>query len=217
MTVRQAVSERRSIRQYDTSQPVEEADLLAVLEAARLAASGCNSQPWRFIVIRDPETRERLAAEAMTLKQNQTICRQASVMIACLAVADAHCDIPDRIVELSQADPTAAEPTIAKRTGRLMRSRFDAMPPSQRAAYMALNTTIAITQMMLQATELGYGTCWLKAYDDAAAREILGIPEGLSIVAFTPLGRPAETPRQRPRLALSEIAFLDRYGEPLVP
>jgi len=89
------------------------------------------------------------------------------------------------------------------------------MPQQERAAYMALNTTIAITQLMLQATELGYGTCWLKAFDADAARGIIAVPEGLDIVAFTPVGRPAEEPRQRPRLAMSEIAFAEQYGQPL--
>lgn len=213
MTVQEAISQRRSIRRY-LPDPVPDDDLRILLDAARLAPSGCNTQPWRFIVVRDVQLRERLAEEAMDLKQNQEICRQAPVLIACLAIVDAHCDIPERTIELSTVDPTAAAPTIAKRTGRLLKSRFDAMPEPERAAYMALNTTIALTHLILQATELGYGTCWLKAFDEPAARLVLGVPEGARIVAFTSLGRPAEAPVPRPRLPLAEIVYSEHWGEP---
>jgi nitroreductase len=214
MTVREAIASRRSIRRYETAE-VPGDDLALILEAGRLAPSGCNAQPWAFVVTRDPDLRRRLAEETMGLKQNADMCLAAPVLITCLALVDAHCNIPQRVIEMAEADPEAAEPTIARRTGRVLKARFDSMERDDRAAYMAQNTAIALTQMCLQATELGYGTCWMRAFDGAKVRELLAVPEGYEIVAMTPVGRPAEAPGPRPRLALAELVHGERFGEPL--
>ena len=63
MDLMQAIRARRSIRDF-LEKPVEEEKLLAVLEAGRLAPSARNMQDWRFIVVRDPATRQRLAEAA---------------------------------------------------------------------------------------------------------------------------------------------------------
>ena len=60
MDVLSAIQERRSIRKY-TSQSIEEAKLNNVLEAARLSPSARNRQSWKFIVVKDTETRLKLA------------------------------------------------------------------------------------------------------------------------------------------------------------
>lgn len=54
------VNKRQSVRQY-TAQPVERAKIERCLEAARLAPSACNSQPWKFIVVDDPKLKEAIA------------------------------------------------------------------------------------------------------------------------------------------------------------
>ncbi|MEM3104889.1 MAG: nitroreductase family protein, partial [Candidatus Bathyarchaeia archaeon] len=59
MEVFEAIRTRRSIRVYE-DKPVEEEKLRKVLEAARLAPSAGNRQPWRFIVVTDPKVKEEL-------------------------------------------------------------------------------------------------------------------------------------------------------------
>ena len=59
------VSERRSVRKYNPV-PVEREKLLACLEAARLAPSACNAQPYKFIVVDAPDLKEKLAAAAFS-------------------------------------------------------------------------------------------------------------------------------------------------------
>jgi len=60
MNVKEAIESRRSIRKYKAD-PVEPGQVRELLEAARLAPSGSNTQPWRFIVVTDPAAREALA------------------------------------------------------------------------------------------------------------------------------------------------------------
>jgi len=57
---------RASVRDYDPDRPVSDEHLLTVLEAARLAPSAENAQPWRFVVVRDPAVRSRLVKEAFS-------------------------------------------------------------------------------------------------------------------------------------------------------
>ncbi len=62
---RDLVRSRRSCRAYAPDRPVPEQTLLACLEAARLAPSACNKQPWRFVVIRAPERRRELCRHGL--------------------------------------------------------------------------------------------------------------------------------------------------------
>lgn len=57
---------RSSVRRYLADRPVAEAEIVHVLEAARLAPSAENAQPWRFVVVRDPAVRQRLVEEAFS-------------------------------------------------------------------------------------------------------------------------------------------------------
>ena len=62
MTVRDAIARRVSCRAYQPT-PVPQAQLMHILEAARLAPSACNQQPWRFAVVRNPGLRRRIVEE----------------------------------------------------------------------------------------------------------------------------------------------------------
>ena len=54
-------SRRQSDRAFDPQRPVEKEKLQRILEAACIAPSACNSQPWHFIVVDDPELKNRVA------------------------------------------------------------------------------------------------------------------------------------------------------------
>jgi nitroreductase len=74
-----------------------------------------------------------------------------------------------------------------------------------------VDLSIAMAYMILEAQELGLGTCWLGGYYEDQVKEILGIPEHVRVVAMTPLGYPAENPEPKPRKALEEIVCYDKY------
>ena len=74
---------------------------------------------------------------------------------------------------------------------------------------------IAIEHMVLAATALGYGTCWIGAFSEAEVKKILKIPENLTVVALLPVGVPDESPPPRPRKPFDEIFFRDSFATPL--
>jgi nitroreductase len=95
------VETRKSVRQYRPD-PVEEEKLGRMLEAARLAPSASNTQDWRFVVVREEETRKKLARAA----SGQAFVAQSPVVIACCAEDDGHimrCGIPRYPVDVSIA------------------------------------------------------------------------------------------------------------------
>lgn len=71
MNVKTAIETRRSVRKF-TDKPVEREKLTECLEAARLAPSACNSQPWHYIVIDDPSVKEAFCKEAFSGVYNMT-------------------------------------------------------------------------------------------------------------------------------------------------
>ena len=68
-----------------------------------------------------------------------------------------------------------------------------------------IDCSIALSFMLLRATELGLGSCWLGAFDQNAVKQLLGLPQEAVVVAVSPLGHPAETPAARPRKDPDEV------------
>jgi nitroreductase len=83
----EAIKSRYSVRSYQ-NKPVEQEKLDRILDAARLAPSGSNRQPWKFVVVRDAETRKKLVPAC----SNQEFVGQAPVVIAGVGL------MPDRIM-----------------------------------------------------------------------------------------------------------------------
>ncbi|HDM23724.1 nitroreductase [archaeon] len=73
------------------------------------------------------------------------------------------------------------------------------------------NCAICMDHMILTATDLGLGTCWIAAFDEEKVKEILGIPDNVRIAFITPVGYPAESPPPRPRRSLNEIVHYERW------
>ena len=78
--------------------------------------------------------------------------------------------------------------------------------------WFMFDTALAMHNLVLAAHALGLGTVYVGAFDSFAAAEILGVPEGYSVVSMTPLGYPDEEPGPRPRKELDEIVFYDKFG-----
>jgi nitroreductase len=72
---------------------------------------------------------------------------------------------------------------------------------------------IAFEHVILAAADLGLGTCWMGSMArDAEIKALLGIPEGLRVVAITPLGTTDEKPAPKKRKSLDEIVSWERFG-----
>jgi len=169
MEVFTAIRERRSVRAYKDTD-VEEEKLKKVLDAARLAPSANNRQEWKFIVVRNRDTRVKLAHAAL----GQSFVAQAPVVIVACATETSH-----------------------------------VMTCGQNA--YTVDVSIACAYMILQAFELGLGTCWLGAFKEDEVKHILKIPRNVRVVTMTPLGYPDQPPSMKKRKSLNQIVCLERY------
>ena len=77
--------------------------------------------------------------------------------------------------------------------------------------YADVDVTIAMDHLILAAANLGLGTCWIAAFDPKAAREVLGLPEDVELIALTPLGYPADQPGSKERKPLSELVRYEHW------
>ena len=77
--------------------------------------------------------------------------------------------------------------------------------------YCDVDVAIAMDHLVLAATEQGLGTCWIAAFDAAAARKLLLLPDGVEPVAFTPLGYPDDAGRPRKRKPVAEIVKYEHW------
>ncbi len=77
-----------------------------------------------------------------------------------------------------------------------------------------VDITIALTNFTLQAAELGYGTCWIGAFDENRVKEILEVPHKRKVVICMTFGTPEGRHIPRGRKAFENFIFMDRYGKP---
>ncbi len=206
MDVSEAIRKRRSIRKFKPD-PIPEEKIRLLLESARLAPSGTNTQPWRFIVIKDNDTKKKLQEAA----HNQKHINRAPVIIVCCADLKAFKEFPERVDELIESG------ALPERTREVfipyLKKGMSTVTKDALMVAAAANVAIAVEHIVLQAVEIGLGTCWVRWYEDNKVKEILDIPDHVEVMALLPVGIPDEDPAPRPRLSLDKIVYSNRYGE----
>ncbi|MBZ0109617.1 MAG: nitroreductase family protein [Candidatus Scalindua rubra] len=205
MDVSEAIRTRRSIRKFK-SNPIPDEKIKLLLESARLAPSGTNTQPWRFIVVKDDDTKAKLQRAS----HNQRHIKPAPVIIVCCVDLKAFKEFPVRVDELIKSG------ALPERTREVFIPYLErGMSTVTKDALMvaaAANVSIAVEHIVLQAVEIGLGTCWVRWYEDEKVKETLDIPDHMEVMALLPVGIPDEDPSPRPRLSLDKIVFSEKYG-----
>lgn len=198
LTTKEAIEKRRSIRKFKPDRVSDEV-LAELLDAARLAPSGCNAQPWRFMVVKDSATKGKLAQAAY----DQPFIAEAPVVLVCCA------DIKGYLEGMVSGTEDLGK--IGAVDGRVVKiilqasDRMKEMPLEQVGLRIAMNVAIAVEHIALRALDFGLGSCWIRLIDEQAVKGIFGWDENISVVALLPLGYPDEAPAPRKRRALEEI------------
>ncbi|HOG47381.1 MAG TPA: nitroreductase family protein [Anaerolineae bacterium] len=85
--------------------------------------------------------------------------------------------------------------------------------PEVSPRWCRVDVAIAMENMVLAARSLGYGACWIGAFEPDEVKAVCGIPVEAEVVACTPLGAPEAWPEPRERKAPGEVFFSERYGQ----
>jgi nitroreductase len=198
LTTKKAIEKRRSVRKFkDKSIPEEH--IMELIEAARLAPSGCNAQPWRFKIVKDNETKMKLVEAS----HNQAFIGQAPVVLVCCAdVSDYIEGSTSGIQDLGKIGAVEGDiVTIICRNVDEMKK----MSISEISPRIAANVAIAIEHIVLRALDFDLGTCWIRALEEDKIRDIFGWDENIYPVALLPVGYPDEDPAPRKRLKIEDI------------
>jgi len=204
LTVSEAINQRRSIRSF-RSDPVSDDAILAILEAARLAPSGSNRQPWRFIVVTDNGEKARLRKICF----DQAFIEEAPVVFVCCVDLAAYAKAARKERSQEFLDYGVTETLSGYFADPAIRELFLNEPDSDLNVHFMsamANTYIAVEHMVLTATALGLGSCWVGAIGSTEEmNKLFQLPPTTFVVAVLPVGHPAKIPPPRPRISLNSI------------
>ena len=173
---------RKSTRAYQAT-PVDDEKIIQLIESARLAPSGSNTQPWNFIIVRSEETKEQIAKA----DGNQMWMKTAPVFIVC--AADIRCRIKDEKVEVF-----LDEESNLRELKQIIR-----------------DTAIAIEHILLEAESLGLSSCWTAYFDQKNIRPILGIPDDKYVVGVVTIGYGEKAGKSAPRKPLESMIRYEKW------
>jgi nitroreductase len=180
-----AIQERRSVKYYDKTHSISEAELRQLLEAALLSPTSFNMQNWRFVAVTDPKKKEALRGAAF----DQAQVSEASVTILICADLDAHKDAGRYWENAPEAVRTALVPMIEP--------FYSDKPELQRDEAMR-SVGIAGQTIMLAAKAMGYDSCPMIGFNPVKVAEIINLPERTIIGLMITVGKALKPANPRP-------------------
>jgi nitroreductase len=204
MDLWQAVEERCSIRKF-TPDPIPDEHIRRMIDCARLAPSASNSQPWRFVVVRNKEVMQKMSAAISAKVQHMLQWPAAhgheSQVRAIEGYSTFFTRAPITIAVLTKPYGSASD-ELLQRAGLSFEERYRLRP-----APGIQSVGAAIEHLLLAAWELGYGTCWMTGPMVAAPEleKVLGIEEPWHMAALIPVGVPAEKVKPKNREPLENV------------
>lgn len=186
----ETVRGRRSVRRF-LQTPVPEADLRSILDAARLAPTSGNQQPWKFLVIRDPEKiaemKEACVERSLEARRARGMTISTEVEESVRQALGGYFSAPVYVVVLTDNESTY--PT-----------------------YNHWDGPLAAGYLMLAARALGYGTVFVTdAIPPEVTKEVLNIPDRYTRVCITPVGVPEAWPDSPMKKALDEFIVYEGF------
>ena len=163
------INKRYSVRGYQTTQ-VEDEKLAIVLNAACIAPTASNRQPFQIIVIHTPGKEYEL----LTIYDSSWFVQAPLILCVCGLPASGW-------------------------------TRKDSKQ------YLDVDIAIVTDYMILAATNIGLGTCFIAAFDAPNARKVLALPVDVEPILFTPLGFPDDIPGIRVRKNLEELVHYEHW------
>lgn len=185
------LAKRRKTARRFSSTRVNLKEVLVALETACQAPSGANSQPWRFVIVADPQTRRRV----------KEACERGE--------KEFYLKVKWRLREWLLSRGFSWQKPFLEEAPLLVLVLSEA-----RAPYSTQSVSLAMGYILLALEEFGLGTV---TYTPSTTRRVLdeiGVPNGFRLEAVLPIGVSASVKSKEPRLGFKEVTYMDSWGSP---
>lgn len=200
MNLLDAIRARRSIKHFDPSHSLSEAELRTLMENTVLAPTSFNMQNWHFVVCTDKEVQGQICAAGW----NQSQLKDASATIVLAGNLKGYLNT-ERTLRKAPED-------IQKMFGGMIPGFYNGNDNLQRDEAVR-SISLAAQNMMLVAKEMGYDSCPMIGFDAAKVAEIVGLPEGYPALMIVTVGKGIKPAQARMGfLDLQEVVSIDRFG-----
>lgn len=191
MYVLELARRRKSVRAYASS-PIELGDVLYALRAAIQAPSGANQQPWRFIIITDPEVKARV----------RRVCEEGERKFYASVRGELRRWLDERGFTWRKPFLTEAPVLVA-------------VFADMHKPYAVQSTWLAIGYMLLALEERGLSSLTYTPPNPGEVARTLGAPRGYMLQVLIPVGRSRDQRPKEPRKSLEEVAYVDSWSKRL--
>jgi nitroreductase len=196
----EAISTARSMR-WLKPDPVDDKLVAQVLYAATCAPSPHNCQPWRFVVVRDPDTRKRYGQAVAAGAQSSGLAARISE----------HDHDPRRVKGVEHLAASLGEaPVIIVACGVNI---FPPREPDDYFMYTSVHTACQNLVVAARALGLGASFTMLNRLAEPELRQIIGLPDDHALIATIPLGWPDRPFGKVARLPVAEVTRYDRWQQ----
>lgn len=193
MSIFDVFQKRRSVRSYKST-PVPEEHVEKIIDAARMAPTAGNQQPWKFLVIRDRGRLDKLK-EACITESLRNYKEQKKPM-------------EEEVKEMENRLESYYRKVFTAPVFIVVLVDTQSKWPD----YNKHDGPLAAGTLMLAARSLGYGTVYFTdSISDDVTREVLGIPDRYERICITPVGVPEEWPETPSKKNLDELIVYDSF------
>lgn len=201
MHVKDAIELRRSVKHYDASHTMSDAEVEQLMSLALLSPTAFNIQNWRFVLVRDPELREQVRAASW----GQAQVTDASLLVVMTADLKSWARQPKRYWRNAPEE-------VQNYLIPAIHNYYDGKDQVQRDEAMRSCGMAAMT-LMLAAKSMGYDSCPMDGFDFDAVGKLINLPQDHVVAMFVAIGKPLQPARARGgQLPLDEVVITNRFN-----
>jgi len=209
--LKDSIDYRRAVRAFRPD-PIPDVIVAEIFRLGLRAPSGYNLQPWRFIVLRDRGSKEKLQECAF----NQPQIVQAPLVLICCG--DRSVSSPDYIESIIQLgkDHDALNDAYADVMRQKIPALFEHHPCFESVeVWTNRQTMLAVAHMMIAARSYGVDSCPMEGFVTAQVKQAFNIPETTDVCCLLCLGYETTPPKKfGGRFSSEQVCFAESYGEP---
>ncbi|HEY9864548.1 MAG TPA: nitroreductase family protein [Candidatus Obscuribacterales bacterium] len=210
INLRYAIEQRRAVRAFQPT-PIPKVIFSEILRLGMRSPSGFNLQPWRFIILESPESKEKLKTCAF----NQRQVTEAPVMLICCS--DRRVVEPEYIESVIQLgrEQGSINDTYADYIRTAIPQTFEKHPSFESLeTWTNRQAMLAVAHIMIVAQTYGVDTCPMEGFIGAQVKAQFNIPESVDVCCLLALGYATEPFKNYGgRFAVEQLCYRESYGE----